>query len=548
MSQEQSQDQLLAQGTERSQGRTAQRMNILAAKLIGETVRTTLGPQGMDKMIVDMMGEATITNDGATILREMNIEHPTAKMIVEIAKTQEHEVGDGTTTAVVLAGELLKKAEELIDQNIHPTIVVKGYRLAAAKAALILHNMSETITKKDTQTLRKLSMTAMTGKVAESSKEHLSDLVVNALNRISEESHDKTTGKTYEDKTDLENIKLEKKIGGSIHDTELIEGIVLDKEKVHNNMPKNIKGANIILIDSPLEIRTTETDTKISVSDPEKLQAFLDMEESMLKKLVDQIVATGANVVFCQKGIDEVVQYLLAQKGIYACRRVKKSDLHKLSRATKATIITNLNDISKKHLGKAGVVEEVKVNDEAMTFVRECKDPKSVTILVRASTDHIADEVIRAIEDAIGNVASALRAQRVVGGAGSTEIELSRNLNLYSQKLSGKEQLAVLAFAKAMEVIPKTLSENAGLDPIDIIAELKNKHDKGEQWAGINVYGGGSLDAFKEGIIEPLPVKTQAVRAAADVAVMILRIDDVIIAGAADNNQTNNNQGMDNFE
>ena len=536
MGQEQSQDQLLAQGTERSQGRTAQRMNILAAKLIGETVRTTLGPQGMDKMIVDMMGEATITNDGATILREMNIEHPTAKMIVEIAKTQEHEVGDGTTTAVVLAGELLKKAEELIDQNIHPTIVVKGYRLAAAKAALILHNMSETITKKDTQTLRKLSMTAMTGKVAESSKEHLSDLVVHALNRINEE------------KTDLENIKLEKKIGGSIHDTELIEGIVLDKEKVHNNMPKIIKGANIVLIDSPLEVRTTETDTKISVSDPEKLQAFLDMEESMLKKLVDQIVATGANAVFCQKGIDEVVQYLLAQKGIYACRRVKKSDLHKLSRATQATIITNLNDLSKNHLGKAGIVEEVKVNDEAMTFIRECKDPKAVTILVRATTDHIADEVVRAIEDSIGNVASALRAQRVVGGAGSTEIELSRNLNLYSQKLSGKEQLAVLAFAKAMEIIPKTLSENAGLDPIDIIAELKNKHDKGEKWAGINVYGGGSLNAFKEGIIEPLPVKTQAVRAAADVAVMILRIDDVIIAGTPDNGHSNNNQGMDNFE
>ncbi len=520
-------NEILNQGTERNQGKTAQRMNILAAKLIGETVRTTLGPQGMDKMIVNAMGETTITNDGATILKEMNIEHPTANMIVEIAKTQEREVGDGTTTAVVIAGELLKKAEELIDQKIHPTTIIKGYRIAAKKSEIILENMSEKITKKDYEILKKLSMTAMTGKVADDSKEHLSNIVVKALNIITEDK----------EKINLDNIKIEKKIGGMISETELIKGIVIDKEKVHNNMPLKITKARIALIDSPLEVRTPETDARISVSDPQKLQAFLDMEDKMLKKIVEKISKTGANVVMCQKGIDETVQYLLAQKGIYACRRVKKSDLNKIAKATQGTIITNINDIKEKHIGKAGIVEEKKINDEAMTFIEECKNPKAVTILVRASTEHIVDEVIRAIEDSLGNVASALREEHVVGGAGATEIELSRNLNLYSQKLSGKEQLAIMAFAKAMEVIPKTLSENAGLDPIDIIAELKSQHDKGNKWSGINVFEGGTLNAFKEGIVEPLPVKTQAIKSAADVAVMILRIDDIIIAGVENNNQ-----------
>lgn len=521
------QDYVLPEGTQRNQGRTAQRMNILAAKLIGETVRTTLGPQGMDKMIVDALGDIVITNDGATILREMNIEHPTAKMIVEVAKTQEDEVGDGTTTAVVLAGELLRRAEELIDQNIHPTIVIKGYRIAAKVANAVLENMSETITARSVETLRKLAMTAMTGKVAENAKDHLAHIVVKALQSVRDEGD-----------IDIDNIKIEKKIGYSVEQTELIAGIVLDKEKVHNNMPTKLSEAKVALIDAPLEIQTTETDAKISINDPEKLQAFLDMEENMLKKIVQQIKSTGANVVLCQKGIDEVVQYLLAQEGIYACRRVKKSDLFKVAKATKGRIITNIKDLQTKHLGHAGLVEEVKVGDESMTFIKDCEDPKAVTILVRATTEHLADEVKRAVDDAVGNVASALRAKKIVGGAGSVEIELARNLSHYAQKLSGKEQLAVNSFAKAMEIVPQTLAENAGLDPIDIIADLKAAHDKGKKWAGINVFTGDNIDALNEGIIEPLPVKTQALLSASEVAVMILRIDDVIVAGTQEQQKT----------
>jgi thermosome len=523
-------DHLLAEGTKRDQGRTAQRMNILAAKLVAETVRTTLGPQGMDKMIVDTLGDVTITNDGATILKEMNIEHPTAKMIVEVAKTQEDEVGDGTTTAVVLAGEFLRRAEELLEQGIHPTVIIKGYRMATLVAQEVLLNISEPISQKDATILTKLAMTAMTGKVAEGAKEHLSKIVVQALQKVKDE----------EKIIDIDDVKIEKKVGTSVKETELIQGVVIDKEKVHSNMPEQVKNAKIALIDTPLELRTTETDAKISITDPEKLQAFLDMEENMLKKLVQTITKSGANVLFCQKGIDEVVQYLLAQQGIYACRRVKKSDMKNIARATGASIITNVNDLSEKQLGKAGLVEELKIGEEHMTFVRECKNPKAVTILVRATTEHVADEVHRAVDDAIGNVASALRAGRVVGGAGATEIELTRNLQHYGQKVSGKEQLAILAFAKALEVIPKTLAENAGLDAIDVLSDVKAAHDKGKKWAGINVFTGEVLDAFKEGIIEPLPIKTQALASASEVAVLILRIDDVIVAGVPEQSPRNN--------
>lgn len=519
MTKQQSAEELLSQGTNRNQGRTAQRMNILAAKLIGETVRTTLGPQGMDKMIVDSMGETTITNDGATILREMNIEHPTAKMIVEVAKTQEHEVGDGTTTAVVIAGELLKKAEELLEQNIHPTTIIKGYGIASQKAQTILENMSEPLTSRTQKAIfRKLAMTAVTGKVAEESKDRLGDIVVEALENVEVGHH-------------LDYIKIETKVGAAIGDSELIKGVVLDKEKIHNNMPTQIMDAKIALIDSPLEVSNTDTDAKISVNNPEEYQAFLNMEEDMLRDIVKRIKKSGANVVLCQKGVDDVVQYLLAQEGIYACRRVKKSDLHQVAMATGGHILTTVKDLQHAHLGTAGSVKQVPVSDEYMTFIQDCKQPKAVTILVRAMTSHIADEVKRAVDDAIGNVASAMRAKYVVGGAGSTEIELSRNLSLYSQKLAGKEQLAVQAFANALEVIPRTLSENAGLDPVDILVELKSQHDKGHKWVGIDVFTGKTLDAFKKGIVEPLPIKTHAVKAAADVAIMILRIDDVIIAG-----------------
>jgi archaeal chaperonin len=529
---QQDNQQILGEGTTRNQGQSAQRMNIFAARLVGETVRTTLGPQGMDKMIVNALGESIITNDGATILKEMNIEHPTAKMIVEIAKTQEEEVGDGTTTAVVLAGELLFQAQQLIEENIHPTIVIKGYEFAVIQAQKKLNDIAETISFKDEQMLMKLSMTAMTGKVADNAKEHLSKIVVKAI---------KTVAKQQE-QISVDSINIEKKIGSSIKNTELISGIVLDKDKIHNSMPSEISFAKIALIDSPLELAQTDTDSKISIQDPSKLQEFLDMEEQMLRKVVKKIVDSGANVVFCQKGVDEMIQYLLAQEGIYACRRVKKSDMEKIAQATGAEIVTTLNDLSSKKLGKAGSVSREKISDEYMTFIRDCKNPKTVTILVRASTEHVADEIVRAIDDSIGNVASALRAKKIVGGAGAVEIELSKDIEKFSQKFSGKEQLAIRAFAKALEVIPKTLAENAGLDPIDCITELKSHHDKNRVWAGLDVFSGKIFHSIKAGVVEPLLVKSHALMSATEVAVMILRIDDVIIASAPSSPRNNSNQ------
>jgi len=503
----------------------------MAAKMVAETVRTTLGPKGMDKMIVDSLGDITVTNDGVTILQEIKIEHPSAKMIVEIAKTQEDEVGDGTTTAVVLAGELLAKAEALLDQNIHPTVLAKGYRMANEKAQEILNRIAETITEDNADVLKKIAMTAMTGKGAENAKEQLADLTVKAVKSVMEKSN---TGHSF----DMDSIKIEKKVGGSVEDSELISGVVVDKEKVHSAMPKKIKDAKIVLIDSALEIKNTEIETKIQISDPEKMQAFLDMEENMLRKMVSKIEQSGANVVFCQKGIDDMAQHFLAKKGIYACRRVKKSDMDNLAKATGASIVTNLDELTVKDLGNAGIVEEVKHKDEeAMTYVRECKNPKAVTILVHGSTEHVVDEIKRAMDDALGDVAAALKNNKVVAGAGSVEVELAKQLKKYAESLSGREQLAVNAFAESMEVIPKTLAENAGLDPIDVMTELKAAHDKNLKWQGINVFTGKTMDAWKEGVIEPLKIKTQAISSASEVAVMILRIDDVI-AGTSGGNDS----------
>ena len=516
---------ILPEGTQRTTGKNAQRNNILAAKLVAETVRTTLGPKGMDKMIVDSLGDITITNDGVTILEEMNIEHPAAKMIVEVAKTQEAEVGDGTTTAVVLAGELLKQAESLLEQNIHPTVIVKGYRIASEKAKLILTNIAESITEKDTDILKKIAMTAMTGKGAESSKELLSDLAVKAITRVMEKREKEMI-------IDKDNIKLEKKVGGSVDDSELVEGIVIDKEKIHSGMPNVVKNAKIALLDAALEIKNTEIDAKIQITDPNQMQAFIDMEEKMLHEMVNKIAKSGATVVFCQKGIDDLAQHFLAKKGIYAARRVKKSDMEALARATGANIITNLDDLSASDLGHAGVVEAKKLGDEDMTYVRDCKNPKAVTILIRGGTEHVIDEIKRAMDDAIGDIAASIKNGKVVAGAGAPEIELARNLRLFAESLSGREQLAVKAFADAIEVIPKTLAENAGLDPIDIIAEMKSAHDKGRKWAGIDVFSGKVIDAWKDGVIEPLKIKTQAVSSASEVAIMVLRIDDVIAGGA----------------
>ena len=511
---------IMPEGTQRSTGRNAQKNNIMAAKLVAETVRTTLGPKGMDKMIVDSMGDVIVTNDGVTILEEMQIEHPAAKMIVEIAKTQEDEIGDGTTTAVVLAGELLKNAEDLIEKDVHPTVIAKGYRLAEAKAQEILRDMAEDITEKDDSTLKKIATTAMTGKGAENSKELLAEITVKAVKAVLEKDEKITI--------DSNNIKLEKKVGGSVEESELIEGIVLDKERVHSGMPKNIVNAKIALVDAAIEIKNTEIDAKIQITDPNQLQAFLDQEENMIREKVEAVTKSGANVLICQKGIDDIAQHFLAKKGVYAVRRSKKSDMEALARATGAKIISNLKELSESDLGKAGIVEQIKVGDEDMTYVRNCKNPKSVTILIRGSTEHVIDEIKRAMEDAIGDVSASLTVGKIVAGAGAPEIELSKGLNKYAQSLSGREQLAVQAFANAMDAIPRTLAENAGLDPIDVLTDLKSQHDKDNKWSGIDVYSGKSMDAWKKGVIEPLKIKTQAISSASEVAIMILRIDDVI--------------------
>lgn len=512
---------ILPEGTQRTTGRNAQRMNIQAAKLVAEQVRTTLGPKGMDKMIVDSLGDVTITNDGVTILQEMNIEHPSAKMIVEIAKTQEDEVGDGTTTAVVLAGEFLKNAEDLLEQNVHPTVIAKGYRLASQKAIEFLSQIAEHVSIDNTDLLRSIATTAMTGKGAEAAKDKLADIAVRAVRLVSETENGRIV-------VNRDDVKVEKKVGCGVEDTELIAGIVLDKDRVHSGMPKTVKNAKIALIDCAIELKDTEVDAKIQITDPSQMQAFLDQEEKMLRNMVDKIVKSGANVVFCQKGIDDIAQHFLSKAGIYAARRVKKSDMDKLARATGAIVTTNFDDLSVGELGYAGIVEEQKVGDEAMTFVRDCKNPKSVTILVRGGTEHVVDEAKRAIDDAVGDLATAIKDQKVVGGGGAPEIELSMMLKKFADTLIGKEQLAVQAFADAVEVIPKTLAESAGLDPIDKIAELKSAHGKGMKWAGIDVFSGNVRDSWKDKVIEPLRIKTQAISSASEVAVMILRIDDVI--------------------
>ncbi len=527
---------IMPEGTQRSQGRQAQKMNIMAAKLVAETVRTTLGPKGMDKMITNM-GDITVTNDGVTILEEMQIEHPAAKMIVEIAKTQEEEVGDGTTTAVVIAGELLKNAESLIEQDVHPTVIARGYRLAESKAQKILNEMAENVSIKDTQLLNKIAMTAMTGKGAENAKEKLADITVKAITTISDQNGDDIS-------IDKDSVKIEKKVGASVEDSELIKGIVLDKEKVHSGMPQKVENAKIALVDSAIEIKSTEIDAKIQITDPSQMQAFLDKEEEMLKQKVSKIVESGANVLICQKGIDDLAQHFLAKQMIYAVRRAKQSDMVALSRATGGKIITNLDDLNSGDLGKVGLVEEVKVGDEYMTYVKDCKNPKSVTLLVRGGTEHVVDEVKRAVTDAVGDVAAALGNGKVVAGAGAPELELSKGLMKYANSLSGREQLAVEAFAKSMEIIPRTLAENAGIDSIDSLTELKAAHDKKNKWAGINVFTGKTMDAWKDGVIEPLKIKTQAVASASEVAVMILRIDDVIEGGKSGPESGGMPQGM----
>ncbi len=513
---------ILREGSKRTHGSDAQHNNIMAAKAVAEAVRTTLGPKGMDKMLVDSMGDVVITNDGATILKEMDIEHPGAKMIVEVAKTQDAEVGDGTTTAAVLAGEFLTKAEDLLESGVHPTVIASGYRLAAAQAVKILDTITIRASPEDTETLEKIAGTAITGKGAESHKAHLSRLAVRAIKSVVEKSED---GKIT---VDIEDVKTEKRPGGSIKDSEIIEGVIVDKERVHTAMPEIVKDAKVLLLSVPIELKKTETKAEIKITTPDQMQLFLDQEEAMLKEIVDKVIQTGANVVFCQKGIDDLAQYYLTKAGIFAMRRVKKSDMDKLSRATGGRIITNLDEIDESDLGYAGLVEEKDVTGSRMTFVTGCKESKTTSILLRGGTEHVVDGLERALEDALRVVGVALEDQKIVVGGGSPEVELSLRLKEYAATLKGREQLAVTKFAESLEVIPQTLAENAGLDPIDMLVEMRSQHEKGNKRAGLNVYTGKIEDMFENDVVEPLRIKTQAINAATEAAIMILRIDDVI--------------------
>lgn len=514
---------ILREGTKREKGRGAQFSNITAAKAIGEAVRSTLGPRGMDKMLVDSMGDVVITNDGVTILKEIDVEHPAAKMIVEVAKTQDEECGDGTTTAVIMAGELLKKAEALIEQNVHPTVIASGFRLAAQKAQEILTDIAIKITPDDKNKLKDIAMTAMISKSVSASREHLADIAVRAVLAVAE----KKDGKF---EVDQDNIQIVKKQGASMEDTQLIEGIIVDKEVVHSGMPKKVEKAKIALIDSALEVKKTEIDAKIEITDPTQLQAFLAEEEKMLKRMVDIIKKSGANVAFCQKGIDDLAQHYLAKEGIYAVRRVKKSDMEKLSKATGATIVTKLDDLKESDLGSAALVEEKKIGGDQMTFVTGCKNPKAVSVLIRGGTEHVVDEIERSLDDAISVVGLALEDGMLVTGGGSTATEIALRLREYAASVGGREQIAIDAFADAMEIIPTTLAENAGLDPIDVLIELRKAHKDGKKRAGINVFTGKVVDMEKEKVLEPIRVGKQAINSATDAAVMILRIDDVIAA------------------
>ncbi len=516
---------ILPEGTLRNTGKDAQKTNIAAAKAVGDAVRSTLGPKGMDKMLVDTIGDIVITNDGVTILDEMEIEHPAAKMMVEVAKTQEEAVGDGTTTAVIFAAELLKKAEELLDQNIHPTVITKGFRIAREKSLEILDKIAiEIHPEKNEDILKSIAMTAMTGKSAERASELLAKLTVDAIKMVQNE----------DGTINSDDIKLEKKQGGGIEDTELIKGIVVDKEVVHGSMPKKVEKAKIALIDSAIEVKEMETDAKINITSPEQLEAFLEQEEKMIREMVEQIGKSGANVVFCQKGIDDSAQHLLVKKGIMAVRRVKKSDMEALARATGAKIVSNLDDLTQDSLGYAKIVEERKVGGEKMVFVRECKKPKSVSILIRGGTEHVMDEAERAMKDSIGGIIASLENRKVVPGGGAVEEEVSKRLKKISQKYSGREQLAILAFAEALEAIPRTLAENAGLDPIDMLVNLRAAHDNGKETFGLDVMKGKVIDMLKAGVIEPMKIKTQAIKSGSEAAEMILRIDDVVNAGKLD--------------
>ena len=513
---------ILKEGTKRDKGKGAQFNNIAAARAIADAVRSSLGPRGMDKMLVDSMGDVVITNDGVTILKEIDVEHPAAKMIVEVAKTQDEECGDGTTTAVILAGELLKKAEALIEQNVHPTVISGGYRLAAIKAKEYLDEVAIKVSPNDKDTLIDIAKTSMISKSVAASRELLAKVAVDAVSAVAEKKEDGTWT------VDEDNIQVVKKQGGSMDDTTMIAGIIVDKEAVHPAMPKKVEKAKIALVDSALEVKKTEIDAKIEITDPSQLHAFLDEEENMLKKMVETVKKSGANVLFCQKGIDDLAQHYLSKAGVYAVRRVKKSDMEKLAKATGANLVTKLDDLRADDLGVANLVEERKIADDRMTFVTGCKNPKAVSILIRGGTEHVIDEIDRSLNDALSVVAVAYEDGKLITGGGSAATELALRLRDYAASVGGREQIAIDAFASAMEVIPTALAENAGLDPIDVLIELRRAHKAGKKTAGVNVFTGKITDMKKEKVLEPIRVGRQAISSATDAAVMILRIDDVI--------------------
>ncbi len=514
---------ILKEGSSRATGRDAQHASIAAARIVAESVKSSLGPKGMDKMLVDSFGDVTITNDGATILDEMDVQHPAAKMMVEVAKAQDDEVGDGTTTAVVLAGELLGKAEQLLDKDVHPTVIVDGYRIAAAKALEFLEAMAIKVNPTDKTMLKKVASVSLATKMLSEYKDEVSDLATRAVLQVTEED---TKGL----KVDIDDIKVEKKPGESLSDTKLIQGILLDKEVVHPGMPKRVENAKIALLSCPLEVEKTEFDAKLNIKNPEQMKAFLDEEENILRNMVAKIASAGANVAICEKGIDDVAQHFLAKKGVLAVRRVKQSDMEKLARATGAHVITSIEDLQSRDLGAAQIVEERKVGDDKMTFVEGCKNPKSVTVLVRGGTQRIVDEAERAIHDALSVVKDVVMNPKVVVGGGSSEAEVAKRLRAYADKLAGREQLAVQAFAESLESIPMILAENAGMDPIDTQVELRTKHEHGMVWAGVDPFKGKVADLSKQSVYEPLAVKIQIIESASEAATMILKIDDVIAA------------------
>ena len=515
---------ILKEGSSRSRGREAQHANIMAARIVAEAVKTALGPKGMDKMLVDSFGDVTITSDGKTILNEMEVQHPAAKMMVEVAKTQDNEVGDGTTTAVVVAGELLGKAEELINKNVHPTVIIDGYRKAEEKALEILEKIAIKVEPTDKEYLKKVAMTSMASKLVSENKEQLAEIATSAVLHVARKVKDQY-------RVDLDDIMVEKKPGESVLDTKLIYGIIVDKEVVHPGMPKRVEDAKIALLNLALEVEKTEFDAKINIETPEQMEAFLKEEENMLREMVDKIKSAGANVVLCQKGIDDMAQHFLANEGILAVRRVKKSDMEKLAKATGGRIVNNIDDLTPEDLGEAGLVEERKIGDDKMVFIEKCKNPKAVAIFIRGGTERLVDEAERSIHDALCVVRDVVQEPKVMAGGGAPEIEVAKALREYSESLAGKEQLAVQAYAEAIEAVPITLAENAGLDPIDIISELRARHEKGELWAGIDVLEGDVKDMRELEVYEPLAVKKQIIKSATEAASMILKIDDVIAAG-----------------